>query len=150
MKKNFAMLFFTGCIMFTSCKKEPAAPLYQPSQPNVELLLSKKTISLKTGEWQTYPNFGGPGEDSMFSSWSLPLYTYSFYKPQNIIGVLIKSRSGQIFSAPPFISVSQKDSGYLYQLGETLGTPNKILLWWIQKQPLSTPDADSVFITVKF
>ncbi|MEJ7827888.1 MAG: hypothetical protein WKF91_06830 [Segetibacter sp.] len=104
---------------------------------------------MKTGVWQTYPYFGGPGEDSMFYSWSLPLDAYSFYKTQNIIEVSIKTNSGHIFLAPPFKSVSQKDSGYLYQLGQTLNSPNKILLWWIQKQPLSTPDADSVFLTVK-
>ncbi len=84
----------------------------------------------------------------MFYSLSPALDVYDFYNPQNIIKVLIKTKSSSIFQAPPFITVSQKDSGYLYQTWPA-NIPAHITLWWIQKQSLSVPDADSVFITVK-
>jgi hypothetical protein len=54
-----------------------------------------------------------------------------------------------LYTAPLFVTVSQNDSGYLYQLGAPLGKPKNLLLWWIEKQPGEKPDADSVFISLQ-
>jgi len=132
-----------GCIIFSACKKD--IPNNTVIRTNAIVAQPEKIITLKTGKWNVYPHFGGPGEDSMFFSWS-PAFDF---KPEQITNVSIKTISGKLLSAPLFINVSQRDSGYLYQSGNQLGSPDKIAVWWIQKQPLTVPDADSVFITLK-
>ena len=133
-------LFVPLILFFTSCKKDAA-------KDEVTNTVNKE-IAFKTQEWKVYPYFGGPGEDSMYNSWSPQLVNSSFgIANQYVKKVLIKTKSGSLYTAKLFISVSQNDSGYLYQSGEPLGSPGKLLLWWIQKQPGDKPDADSAFIS---
>lgn len=85
----------------------------------------------------------------MYFSWS-PLLSVSVTASQIIKKVSIKTKCGSVYTAPLFVNVSQNDSGYLYQLGQPLGKPMNLLLWWIQKQPDEKPDADSVFISLQY
>jgi hypothetical protein len=118
-----------------ACKKQPATPI---------LIAHEEVVTLKTGEWKAYPYIGGPGEDSMYYSFSPDMPGY--YQPKNLVAITIKKKDGTIVPAKEFINVSQKDSGYLYDLGAR----TKIEFWWIQKQFFTVPDADSAFIKFKY
>jgi len=131
------VLFLSG-----SCKK-------QPQEPSALSSHKIQTIALKTGDWLVCPYIGGPGEDSMFSSWVF-LDKVENYESENIVSVTVKTKNLHSYPTPPWIVISQADSGYRYQLGETLGRPKSILLWWIQKQSLTVPDADSAFVSFKY
>jgi hypothetical protein len=130
-------LFVPLILFFTSCKKNSVRDEINTS--------TNKEISFKTEQWNAYPYIGGPGEDSMYSSWSPQL---SVISSQNIKEISIKTKSGSLYTAKLFVQVSQNDSGYLYQMGDPLGKPGTLLLWWIQKQPGQKPDADSAFISL--
>jgi hypothetical protein len=134
-----AFLFLSQILLFTSCRKDSA---------NEDKIISPATkeIAFKIEDWNAYPYIGGPGEDSMYNAWSPQLSVISTY---NIKKVSIKTKSGSLYTAAQFIQVSQSDSGYLYQIGDPLGRPGTLLLWWIQKQPGQKPDADSAFISLK-
>jgi hypothetical protein len=137
-------LFLPLILIFTSCKKDPAKDkIVTPTT---------KEFAFKTEDWNVWPYSGSPGEDSMYSSWTpqLSANNLSVIMSQNIKKVSIKTKSGGLQSAPVFVIVTQNDTGYRYQLGEPLGKPMNLLLWWIQKQPGEKPDADSVFISLQY
>ena len=130
-------LFLPLILLFTSCKKN--------STEDAVIKPATKQIVFKTEEWKAYLIIGGPGEDSMYYSWTPQLVTGNQYVDK----VQIKTKSGSLSTAKLFTHISQNDSGYLFQTGEAFGRPGHLQLWWIQKQLGEKPDADSAVISIK-
>lgn len=141
-----ACIIYCLLIAVTACRKEKPPQFNWLNNKRPFVTTRDTTFHFSTSEWKIHPYFGGPGEDSMFYCWS-PVF--NGLEQENIKEVFIKTKSGSLLPVQVFLSVSQRDSGYLYQSGESLGAPQKILLWWIQKKALSIPDADSAFIKAR-
>ena len=62
----------------------------------------------------------------------------------------MKKKDGTITPAPDLGSGLQKDDVYLYQPGDLLSTPSKLLFWWVQKSAGSVPDADSALVKFRY
>lgn len=154
----YIMLSTAILISVSSCKKDDPPP-HSSNTARLNLVSGSptnsptynfKTLGFKTEGWTRYPYIGGePGVDSMFYS-PISLDTVKNYTSENIVEVAVKSKDLILYEAPLWITVSQNDSGYVYEKGETLGRPKNIVLWWIQKRPLTVPDADSVFVSFKY
>jgi hypothetical protein len=108
----------------------------------------EEEVAVKTEGWKVYPYSGGPGADSMYSVLSPSLPNY--YQSKNLISVRIKKKDGTIVPARELVSVLQKDDVYLYQPGDLLSTPSKVLFWWVQKSAGSVPDADSALVKFRY
>lgn len=150
------------CFIMASCNKEPGAinpaPVgntgmnqVQPATPS-----NQKTFAyaINPDRWLDYPYIGHDGDDSenrMFLQLDRPILGKAYYKGSgNIKSVIVKSGSGKLFTAPLWVSVGLSDSGYVYAIGNT-GVTNQFSLWWIQKPPyVEQPNADSVFITLRW
>ncbi len=164
--KHILQTLFLVIMICSSCKKTVVSSSQQlvPASSGRQLVPTSADTSTQTvpmalwfgfklqqDDWKTYPYIGGePGfPDSFLCCWSPRIDFPNNYSPKDIAAIYIKDNKGRRFLAREFIIVSPTDSGYLYQPGESLQRPQRLLLWWIQKQPTTRPSADSVFIYLK-
>jgi hypothetical protein len=99
-----------------------------------------KEFKFKTEPWEVNPYWGGPGEDSVWSSLSPDLPGFAV----DIIAVKVKEKDGTVKKA--WLQYDMASEGYQYQPGVY---DYKLLFWWVQTRPLTRPAADSIFITFR-
>jgi hypothetical protein len=113
--------------MISACSKTDTRP-------------ATKEFKFKTEVWEVYPYVGGVDEDSAWYSWSPEMPGFAV----DIISVRVKEKDGAERKARLYFDLVE--SGYQYQTGVT---DYKLLFWWVQKQPLTKPSADSIFVTFR-
>jgi hypothetical protein len=123
----FRLCILTFVIISAGCSKSEVKP-------------ATKEFKFKTEAWEVYPYAGGIDEDSAWSSFSPDLPGFAV----DILTVRIKEKNGTVLNAEKYNGLG--DGGYQYQTGVT---DYKLLFWWVQKLPLTKPDADSIFVTFR-
>jgi hypothetical protein len=123
----FRLCILTFVIISAGCSKSDVSP-------------ATKEFKFKTEPWEVNPYWGGPGEDSAWYSWSPEMPGFAV----DIISVKVKEKDGTERKAKLYFDLVE--SGYQYQTGVT---DYKLLFWWVQKLPLTKPDADSIFVVFR-